>query len=495
MIELTAGRIATLSNGRLSPTLDAATLFDVAAIATDSRQCRAGSLYVAKPGEHSDGHDFIEAALLAGVSGVLAERQTLREDGSAAPAIVVQDAVQAMGLIAAEVVRELRERGTLNVVGITGSAGKTTTKDLLEGILSSQAPTVAPIGSFNGEIGVPLTVFRADETTRNLIVEMGATGRGHIAYLAGIVRPAVGVVLGVGHAHAGEFGGIDNIAQAKGELVEALEPTGIAVLNLADSRVVEMAHRTKAGVLWFGEEGVELPADAAADAPVVRALNVRTDALAQPEFDLQFPDGSSYPVASGLIGLHHVTNLLAAAAAAWALGVPGDAIARALHGQGPKSRWRMERVERADGVTVINDAYNANPESMRAALRTLAELGRTAEPPRRTWAVLGPMFELGEDSIAEHHALGQVVVRLNISRLLVIGAPARAMHIGAVNEGSWGDESVHVATVEEAYELLNEELRPGDIVLFKSSRDAGLRHLGDQIAWGQPEGGGEASER
>ena len=193
-----------------------------------------------------------------------------------------------------------------------------------------------------------------------------------------------------------------------------------------------------------------------------------------------FPDGSEHPVTSGLIGIHHVANLLAAAGAAWALGVPAETIAAGLSGRGPASRWRMERTERPDGVTVINDAYNANPESMRAALRTLAELGRG----RRTWAVLGEMLELGDDTVHEHDAIGRVVVRLNISRLIVVGAGARAMHTGAVMEGSWGDESMWVATPDEAHRVLEEQLEPGDLVLFKSSNGAGLRFLGDRVAWG-----------
>jgi UDP-N-acetylmuramoyl-tripeptide--D-alanyl-D-alanine ligase len=445
-------------------------------VVTDSRDATPGSLYVAKPGEHADGHDFVAAAFSAGASLALLELPVADADGNGYPSVLVPDAVLAMGALAAEAVRRIRaaraEQGSeLTVVGITGSAGKTTTKDLLAGILSTQGQTVAPQGSYNGEVGVPLTVFRAGTDTRYLVIEMGATGIGHIRYLADMVRPDIGVVLAVGTAHAGEFGGVANIALAKGELVEALAADGTAIINLDDDRVAAMRSRTEAKVLGFSAEG---RAGAA-----VQALNPDTNADGNPEFDLQLPDAEGgLHVSSRLIGAHHMGNLLAAAGAAWAAGVPGQDIASSLSSQTAASRWRMERTERADGVTIINDAYNANPESMRAALRTLADLGRG----RRTWAVLGAMLELGEDSIREHTAVGTQVVRLNISRLLVVGREARALYVSAVQEGSWGDECLFAETVDEAYDVLNAELEPGDLVLFKSSNSVGLRHLGDRIA-------------
>jgi UDP-N-acetylmuramoyl-tripeptide--D-alanyl-D-alanine ligase len=264
---------------------------------------------------------------------------------------------------------------------------------------------------------------------------------------------------------------VENIALAKGELVEALASTGTAIINFDDDRVAAMQARTSAKVLGFSAEG---RAGAA-----VQALHADTNTEGNPEFDLQLPGTEpALHVTSRLIGAHHVGNLLAAAAAASAAGVSGQHIASSLSNQAAASRWRMERTERPDGVTVINDAYNANPESMRAALRTLADLGRG----RRTWAVLGAMLELGEDSIREHTAVGTQVVRLNISRLLVVGREARALYVSAVQEGSWGDECLFAETVDEAYDVLDSELEPGDLVLFKSSNSVGLRHLGDRIA-------------
>lgn len=477
MIEITAAHIAELTQGTLTPGTDPDLLIDVAAIVTDSRDAVAGSVYVAKAGEAADGHNFITAAFASGAVLALAERETADDAGAPFPAVIVADSVLAMGSIAAEVVREIRAHSPLSVIGITGSAGKTTTKDLLAGILSALGPTVAPVGSYNGEVGVPLTVFRADENTRYLIIEMGATKMGQIKYLGEMVRPDLGVVLGVGSAHAGEFGSIDNIAVAKGELVEALSATGCALLNFDDSRVRAMAARSGAPVRFFSSAD----ANVAQEQQMVLARTVRTNADGQPEFDLIFPGhGEPLQVSSKLLGLHHVTNLLAAASAAYAAGATPEMIVASLNEQRAASRYRMERTDRSDGVTVINDAYNANPESMRAALRTLAELGGSGA--RRTWAVLGEMLELGEESVLEHDAVGRVAVRLNISRLLVVGQGARAMHVGAVMEGSWGDESMFFADADAAAAVLEAELAPGDIVLVKSSNGAGLRFLGDRIA-------------
>ena len=487
MIALTAAQIAEAVSGTLSATLDPATV--LVHVTPDSREVTAeGTLYVAKPGERADGHDFIDAALGAGAAAVLAERPTHAPDGAAHPAIIVEDAVLAMGALAREVVRRVREHSPTTVIGITGSAGKTTTKDLLAALLATQGPTVAPVGSYNGEVGVPLTVFRAELDTRFLVVEMGADHVGNIAYLCDLVRPDIGVVLMVGTAHAGSFGGVANIARTKGELVEALGPDGVAVLNLDDERVAGMAARTAAPITWFtaDERGVARAAEdvaAGRASGLVAARDVRADDQERPVFDLQVGTDEAavrHPVASGLTGLHHVHNVLAAAAAAHAAGMDPAEIARGLDGLGPASRFRMERTDRADGVTIINDAYNANPESMRAALRTLATLGRSSG--RRTWAVLGEMLELGDARVREHTLVGESVVRLNIAQLLVVGAGARPLYIGALNEGSWGEEAHFVDDAAQAEAFLTEHLRPGDLVLVKSSNGVGLAALGERLA-------------
>lgn len=476
MIDLLSAEIAEITGGRLTHTAHPDT--QVLGVDTDSRDCETGWLFVAKPGEASDGHHFIDSAMKQGAVLALAERETHAEDGTVHPAIIVPDAVIAMGRIAAAIVSRLKAANGMRVVGITGSAGKTTTKDLLAALLSELGPTIAPVGSYNGEVGVPLTVFRATAETKYLIVEMGATGIGHIRYLTDMVHPEVGVVLGVGSAHAGEFGGIQNIAKAKGEMVEALTATGLAVLNNDDNLVAAMKSRTSAPVLRFGIQRT------ATDAPGVWAQDLDVDADGHPVFTLVSADSSKHHVVSGLIGRHHVANILAAAAVAEYLGLDAARVAAVLQGLGPSSRWRMERIERADGVSIINDAYNANPDSMRAALVTLAELGLPDAHgnARRTWAVLGEMLELGDESRHEHDMLGRIAVRMNIKKLLVVGRGAKLAYNSAVLEGSWGDEAYYVEDTQAAARILKENLLPGDIVLFKSSNGSGLRFLGDQIA-------------
>ena len=474
MITLSTAQIADITGGELSATAQPDAT--VTAVTTDSRDVTPGALFVAKPGEVTDGHAFIPAARAAGASLVLAERVTQDENGAEDPAVIVEDVVTALGALAREVVSRVRAAGGLKVVGITGSAGKTTAKDLLAGILEHHGETVKPFNSYNGEVGVPLTVFTMTESTQYLVAELGATHVGNIAYLADIVKPDVGVVLMVGTAHVGEFGGVENIVRTKGELVEALGADGTAVLNADDAAVWGMRERTDAKLLAFGEsERAETG---------VRAVDVTVDDAGHPRLTLEFAGVGAYPLTSGLIGRHHVGNITAAAAAAWALGLEPAAIAQALDGQGPGSRFRMERSERADGVSIINDAYNANPESMLAALQTLAALGRPDSEgnARRTWAVIGEMRELGEDRVSAHDRIGRLVVRMNISRTLVVGAGAKPTYNAAVMEGSWGDEAAFVDTVDEAYAYLGEHVLPGDIVLFKSSNGSGLAALGERVA-------------
>jgi UDP-N-acetylmuramoyl-tripeptide--D-alanyl-D-alanine ligase len=296
---------------------------------------------------------------------------------------------------------------------------------------------------------------------------MGARGRGHIHYLTTIAPPRVGIELNVGSAHVGEFGSREAIAVAKAELVEALPESGLAVLNADDPAVRAMAARTAARVVLVGT---------GPDADV-RAEDVRLDDAGRPRFTVRTPAGSA-EVSLALHGEHHVGNALAVLAAALECGLDLDLTVRVMATAGPASRWRMEVTERPDGVTVVNDAYNANPDSVRAALKALVAMGRG----RRTWAVLGSMLELGDESTTEHDAIGRLAVRLNVSRLVVVGDTARPMATGAQHEGSWGDEAVWVPDADAAYAVLAEELRPGDVVLFKSSRDAGLRWLGDTVA-------------
>ncbi|NIZ93665.1 UDP-N-acetylmuramoyl-tripeptide--D-alanyl-D-alanine ligase [Kineococcus rubinsiae] len=463
MIPLTAAQVAELAGGRLVSG-DAGTTL-TGPVVVDSRLAGPGAVFVALPGEHVDGAEHAAAAVAAGAGLVLAQREVDVPAGT--PVVLVADAVTALGELAAGVLRQLAAGGAgPHVVGITGSAGKTTTKDLLAQVLEPAGGVVAPRASFNNEIGVPLTVLRADEGTRTLVVEMGARGPGHIAALCRTAPPRTAVVLTVGSAHVGEFGSLDATAAAKGELVEALGADGLAVLNADDTRVAAMAARTSAPVLTFGRS-------ASAD---VRAEDVVLDAAARPAFTLARGDERA-PVTLQLHGEHQVTNALAAAAVALGLGRPLAEVAASLSTARVVSPGRMQVVERADGVTVVHDAFNANPDSVRAALKALVEMARG----RRTWAVLGEMLELGPTSRDEHDVIGRLVVRLDVSQLLVVGAGARPVYTGAVMEGSWGEEAAFAPDVDAALAVLREALRPGDVVLVKSSKGSGLARLAETL--------------
>ena len=459
MIALTAAEVAELTGGRLVAGA-ASTLVD-GPVVVDSRLAAPGSLFVALPGQRTDGAEHAAAAAAAGAVLVLAEREVQVPAGTAV--VLADDGVAALGRLAAGALGRLREggRGPV-VVGVTGSQGKTTTKDLLAQVLTPLGPVVAPAGSFNNEIGAPLTVLRADERTAALVVEMGARGLGHIAALCELARPSVGVELVVGAAHAGEFGSLEVTARAKGELVEALPADGLAVLNADDDRVAAMAARTRARVLTFGRS-------AHAE---VRAQDVVLDERARAGFTLVRGDERA-EVRLRLHGEHQVTNALAAAAVALGLGLPLAGVAASLSAAESVSPGRMQVVERADGITVVHDAYNANPDSMRAALKALVGMAGG----RRTWAVLGEMLELGPASRDEHDALGRFVVRLDVAQLLVVGAGARPVYTGAVMEGSWGEEAAFADDVDAALEFLRPRLRSGDVVLVKSSQGAGLARL------------------
>jgi UDP-N-acetylmuramoyl-tripeptide--D-alanyl-D-alanine ligase len=431
-------------------------------VQTDSRLAEPGSIFFALPGEHTDGALFAGAAVEAGAALVVAERQL----DLTVPQVVVADGVIALADLAREVVARVRALGLLQVAAVTGSNGKTTTKNLLRAILEKEGPTVAPQGSFNNHVGAPVSMLGVDERTRYLVVEMGASHLGEIARLIGIVTPDVGIVLKVGLAHAGEFGGVDAVQRAKAEMVTDLPASAVAVLNRDDVRVAAMAAQTAARVVWFG---TGQDADLRAEDVVAGAGGTAFTLVA---------DGRRLPVRLRILGEHHVGNALAALATAREFGIPLERAISAIEAVSRAERWRMELLTRPDGIVVINDAYNASPDSTAAALKTLAQI---AEPGQRTVAVLGEMAELGEFADEEHDRLGRLAVRLNIGKLVVIGERARHIHLAAGLEGSWDGESVLVPDVDAAYDLLREELRPGDVVLVKSSKSAGLRFLGDRL--------------
>lgn len=464
MIPLRLEEVAELLDGRL--VLPAGTAPDAVvsgSVETDSRRVAPGSIFFALPGEETDGQRFAPAAVAAGAALVIA-----REDlGLPVPQLIVADGYRALAELAHVVVERVRARGSMRVVGITGSNGKTTTKNLLRAVLEAEGPTVAPEGSFNNHVGAPITMLRIDEATRYLVLEMGAGGPGQIARLVEIAHPDIAVVLKVGLAHAGEFGGIDATEAAKSEMVTDLTPDDVAVLNLDDERVARMASRTAARIVGFG-----LSREAE-----VRAEDVTTS-IRGTSFTL-VADGVRRPVQLRILGEHHVMNALAALAVARELGVDLDRAVAALAEVPRAERWRMELLTRDDGVVVINDAYNASPDSMAAALKTLAQLGR--DDGRRTVAVLGEMAELGPYAQEEHDRIGRLVVRLDIRQLVVVGDAARHIHAAAGLEGSWDGESILVDDLDAAYDVLREQLRPGDLVLVKSSNSAGLRLLGDRL--------------
>ncbi|MBF4569403.1 UDP-N-acetylmuramoyl-tripeptide--D-alanyl-D-alanine ligase [Plantibacter sp. VKM Ac-2880] len=463
MIDLTLTEIAAATNGRLLAGSAHADLVVSGVADTDSRLITPGDIFVAKPGEETDGHLFADAAVANGAALLIVEREL----PVAVPQILVDDSVTALGALATEVIRRVRSHGVLRIVGITGSNGKTTTKNLLAAVLERVGETVSPKASFNNEVGAPITMLRVTDSTRFLVAEMGASGIGEIARLIRMAKPDIGVVLKVGLAHAGEFGGIEATVTAKTEMVSDLLPDDVAILNLDDARVAGMADTTRARVLWFGLD----------DRAAVRATDVVATASGT-AFTLHLPDGSSAPVSFKVLGEHHVMNALAAAAAAHELGVPIDVVVDALESVSRAERWRMEPLGGRDGVSVINDAYNASPDSMSAAIRTLAQIGAERG---RTIAVLGAMSELGDWAGEEHDRIGLQVVRLGIGRLVVVGPEARRMHITAINEGSWDGESVYFPTADEAFDYLSAEIAAGDTVLVKSSNAAGLRFLGDRL--------------
>ncbi|HEY7597953.1 MAG TPA: UDP-N-acetylmuramoyl-tripeptide--D-alanyl-D-alanine ligase [Actinophytocola sp.] len=480
MIPLTLAEIAEATGGRLH-NADPTTLV-TGTVEFDSRQVGPGGLFVALPGDRVDGHDFAEKAVGQGAVGVLAARPV------PAPAVVVPPVTDAhtrsvaltgdtdgsgaavlagLARLARDVVDRLAPRG-LTVVGITGSSGKTSTKDLIAQVLEPMGPTVAPPGSFNNELGHPWTVLRADEQTRHLVLELSARGPGHIRSLCETAPPRIGVVLNVGTAHLGEFGSQEGIAQTKGELPEALPEDGVAVLNADDPLVRAMASRTKARVVLVGESR---------DAQI-RAEDIELDEHARATFTLVAPQGRTR-VTLGLYGGHHVGNALSAAAVGLALGATLDEVAERLGQAQRLSARRMEVSTRADDVTVVNDSYNANPESVGAALRTLARMSDDGK--RRTWAVLGVMGELGEGGDEAHEQIGRLAMRLHIDRLVAVDEQAGGIQHGARLEGFNGEEPVLVPDVEAAIALLNAELRPGDVVLVKASKVAALWRVADAL--------------
>ncbi|GLY93474.1 UDP-N-acetylmuramoyl-tripeptide--D-alanyl-D-alanine ligase [Actinoplanes sp. NBRC 103695] len=433
MIRTTLGEIAGVVGGRL---VNAApeTVVD-GPVEFDNRLPLTGGLFVAFDGEKVDGHGFAAAAIAAGAAGVLGTRDT------GEPGVVVTDQLDALARLARFSLDRLPD---LTVIGLTGSSGKTTTKDYIGQLLSRLGETVAPPGSLNNELGHPYTALKATAKTRFLVLEMGARGVGHIRHLTEVAPPRIGLVLNIGAAHVGEFGSLEQTALAKGELVEALPADGVAVLNADDELVAAMAARTAARVVFFGEADI---------------TDLRVDDRGRASFEL-----AGHPVRLGVAGRHQVANTLAAAAVAMAAGMPAADAAAALSEVRIKSVRRMDVFDRPDGVTVIDDTYNANPSSTAAALRSLASMGTG----RRTVAVLGYMAELGDQEVAGHREVGRLAAELGVDRLIAVSEQARPILDGAAEVPGWTGRAELAADQPAAIALLSPE--EGDVVLVKGSR-------------------------
>jgi UDP-N-acetylmuramoyl-tripeptide--D-alanyl-D-alanine ligase len=455
MITLTAGEIALLVGGELLCDRD---LLISKAPVFDSRLATPGCFFLALKGENADGHEFAADAYR---NGAMFSLTSQRIDG---PCIVVKDVLEALSILAAFVRKRLDK---LVVIGITGSQGKTSTKDLLTHMLGAVGPTVAPAGSFNNDLGLPITLLECDDRTRFCILEMGARHMGDIARLCEIAKPNIGVVLAVGTAHIGEFGSREVIAQTKGELIASLDKDGIAILGTYDEFTPKMASQHQGQVILFGEK---------ADIQV-RAADIEMRE-GRPHFDLVTPAGRD-AVGMRAVGAHQVANALAVAAVGTALALPLELIASSLSTAEISSKWRMELHESAD-LLIINDAYNANPESMSAAMRALVLFAQ--ERGGSAWAFVGKMNELGQTQAPQSAAIGALAVELGIDHLVEINAPEYGEPVGAM--------VIHQRpTIESALDLVD-YFAPGDVVLVKASRSQGFEVLAESLerAWKEKSG-------
>ena len=430
---------------------------EVRSVVTDSRQAVAGSLFVALVGDRTDGHRYVDEAFAAGATGAIVSEPGARRG----PVVRVPSTGEALLRLAADE----REAVGATVVGITGANGKTTTKDLAHAVARARFRAHASPGSFNNEIGLPLTLLGTPEDAEVVVAELGARRLGDVKLLMGIARPEVVVVTNVGVAHMEVFGSWASIVEGSAEPVDALEPSGIAILNADDPVVAGFADRCPGRVATFGR---------GEDADV-RASGVVLGADGRPSFRLA-ADGAEVDVALPIPGEHMVPNALAAVAVGRALGVPLGEAAAAL-ASASISRWRMESFTTPDGVRVLNDAYNANPESTAAALRT----ARWMAGDRRLIAVLGEMAELGPISEEEHDRLGELAARIRVDRLITVGSAARAIARAALREGIASEDVAPCSSPEEAIDDVRRHSMPGDVILCKGSRVAGLDAVAEAL--------------
>ncbi|MDR1791228.1 MAG: UDP-N-acetylmuramoyl-tripeptide--D-alanyl-D-alanine ligase [Propionibacteriaceae bacterium] len=471
MLSLTVAQLAELvgAKGDFSPELRVGP-----DVVIDSRSATPGSLFVALPGERVDGHDFLSQAAAAGAVAALVDEAKQLDEPADLALLPVPDPLAALGRLAHEQVRQQRESGVLTVLAVTGSSGKTSTKDLLAQVMAAAAPSVAAEGSHNNEIGVPLTAAQIQADTRYLVLEMGSRGIGHINQLTAIVPVDIAMVLNIGVAHLGEFGSREAIAEAKGELAKAAQHW--AVLNADDELVSQLRNRTSAHIAYFSTQG---PPEGGQKR--VWAENIESGMEERYAFDLHLDAEPPQRVELNVVGQHQVANALAAAAAASAAGLSPAQVAAGLNGAHPASHWRMELQRRADGLLVLNDAYNANPESMRAALDSLAQLRR---PGGKLIAVLGEMLELGDEAEAWHAKIGTYAAQVGVDQLYAIAGHAAAM-VGAFIAAAPADA---VATVvpdrKSAVKSVLIAATPDDVVLVKASRGIALETVAAEILKG-----------
>jgi UDP-N-acetylmuramoyl-tripeptide--D-alanyl-D-alanine ligase len=478
MFDLTLGQVCEIVGGKLigDPSIR------LSGISIDSRETHSGDLFASIIGERVDGHDFIEQASKAGVTAFLTSRE-VTGDQVVVPASpdALDPVIHAIATLSAHVRTSMNG---VEVIGVTGSSGKTSTKDMIGQVLSHVGVTHAPAGSLNNELGLPLTLLSAPVNAKYLVAEMGMRGLGHITHLCTLAQPTIGVVTNVGHAHIGEVGRIEGIAEAKSELVMAIPATGFVILNADDERVVAMRALTEATVLTFGFSNT-------AD---VRAENLELTPAGSYNFDLVCA-GERTPTSIPILGEHNVINALAAAAVGLAVGMEVKDIANALTTLKQMSKWRMEVIQLPGNLTIINDAYNANPESLTAALQTL-----TAIPARgQTFAILGKMHELGDASEAIHAQIAKLAVELGVTHVVAVGELANSYSLPALtSNASNGDlsvskaqESVWLPDSDKACDYIVKQVNSGDILLFKASRAEHFEVLAEQIEfalrakWGQ----------
>jgi UDP-N-acetylmuramoyl-tripeptide--D-alanyl-D-alanine ligase len=460
MIDLKASEIAKIVGGDLigsDITVTAAPIFD-------SNKATDGSIFLALVGEKTDGHNFISDAFAHGSVLAFVTREVPER------CIVVKDVLVALNSLASYVRQALPE---LKVIALTGSQGKTTTKDLLHHILETVAPTVAPAGNFNNELGAPITLLQCDTKTKFCILEMGARHVGDIAALCKMATPDIGVVLRVGTAHVGEFGSEELVAKAKSEMISSLSSSATAVLGQYDLYTPAMASLHSGVTVTFGET-------TSAD---VRATDIEIRE-GRPHFDLVTPAGRA-SVALRIVGIHQVSNALAAAAIATNLKISIDLIAGALSTAELHSKWRMDIAE-LDGLVLINDSYNASPESTEAALRTLVLFAQ--ERGGQSWAFLGKMHELGASSLQHHSRLGTLASELGIDHLVCVASPEYAAQITGSSA-----MTVHLLDSKELATELVRQMSQGDVVLVKASRAEKFEEVAESITekWNSREVGGE----